>query len=77
MVKEKITNENSEEKFKRIAGARANKVLEQLRLLGNCSNERYYSYNDKQVNEIFNAIEQELKLVKMEFKKKSRREVKL
>lgn len=77
MVKVKISDEDSSAKFKRIAGNRANKILEQLRLLGNCSNKRHYEYNEKQVSEIFNIIEQEIKETKLLFKKNNKREIKL
>ncbi len=73
MVKQKIKNETKEEKFKRIATKRVNKVLDNLRLLSNCSNRAIYSYTDKQVNQIFSAIEQDVKHIKPKFIHKKRR----
>lgn len=55
------------ERFIRIAEKRTNKILEQIRLLGNCSNRNNYSYDDKQVDQIFKAIEKELDLSKKKY----------
>lgn len=55
------------ERFIRIAEKRTNKILEQVRLLGNCSNRNNYSYDDKQVDQIFKAIEKELDLSKKKY----------
>ena len=69
MVKPRIDGETKEEKFKRIATARTLRILNDLRLLGNCSNTSIYSYTQKDVNKIFSAIEKELKRVKAMFNK--------
>ena len=59
---------NKEDRFKKVAVARTNKILEQLRLLGNCSNKNNYEFTDDDVKKIFNAIESELKKTKSKFK---------
>jgi len=69
MVKIKVNGETKEEKFKRIATARTLRILNDLRLLGNCSNTSIYSYTQKDVNKIFSTIEKELKRVKTLFNK--------
>ncbi|MBE6154862.1 MAG: hypothetical protein E7163_04755 [Firmicutes bacterium] len=56
-----------EERFIRIAEKRTNKILEQIRLLSNCSNKNNYSYDDQQVDKIFKAIEKELDLAKKKY----------
>ena len=56
-----------EERFIRIAEKRTNKILEQIRLLSNCSNKNNYSYDDYQVDKIFKAIEKELDLAKKKY----------
>ena len=56
-----------EERFVRIAEKRTNKILEQIRLLGNCSNKNNYSYDNQQVDKIFKAIEKELDLTKKKY----------
>ena len=74
-VKEGITVSEKEERFIRIAEKRTNKILEQIRLLGNCSNKNNYTYDDQQVDKIFKAIEKELDLAKKKYlinKNKSR-----
>lgn len=60
-------NETKHEKFVRIAEARTNKIIDMIRLLGNCSNKGNYSYSDEEVKKIFAAIEIELKAAKMKF----------
>lgn len=56
-----------EERFIRIVEKRTNKILEQIRLLSNCSNKNNYSYDDQQVDKIFKAIEKELDLAKKKY----------
>lgn len=60
-------NESKNDKFVRIAEARTNKVVDMIRLLGNCSNQRAYEYSSEEVRMIFNYIEKELKLAKAKF----------
>ena len=68
MVKIKYVGESKEAKFRRIAGSRVNKILRLLAVLRNCSNTRVYDYSDAQVNKIFKAIEDELRVTKLSFK---------
>ncbi len=60
------------ERFKRVAEGRTNKIIDQIRLLGNCSNKSNYEYSDDDIRKIFSAIECELKETKMKFQSKSR-----
>ena len=53
---------------------RHNKILEQIRLLGNCSNKHNYEYDDEDVKKIFSVIEQELKQSKLKFSSQSNKE---
>lgn len=69
-------SEHKRERFLRIAPNRTNKVLEDLRLLGNCSNRQNYKYERKEIEQIFKAIDQEVKRVKALFEP-SKREFKL
>ena len=62
--------ENKKERFKRIVEKRTNKILEQLRLLGNCSNKNNYDYTEEDVKKIFFAIDTEIKSAKMKFNSK-------
>jgi len=69
MVKPKVERETKNAKFKRIASARTSRILEDLRLLGNCANTSNYSYTESDVAKIFVAIEKELKRTKSLFNK--------
>ena len=73
MVKLKIANETKHDKFKRIASTRANRILNDLRLLSNCSNKSDYDYSQEDVRKIFNAIDSELKRTKMMFESKKKK----
>jgi len=72
MVKPKVEGETKEEKFKRIATSRTQRILNDLRLLSNCANTSIYSYTHHEVNKIFSTIEKELKRVKGLFNKPKR-----
>ena len=67
MTKIKISGESKEEKFKRIAEMRANKLLKQMKVLRNCANTQVYAYNESQVKKIFRILDDELKLTKSAF----------
>lgn len=64
-------SETKRESFIRIAGARTNKILDMIKLLGNCSNTGNYEYSDEDVKKIFGAIEKELKMAKSKFSEQS------
>lgn len=59
--------ETPNEKFIRIAESRTQKIIDMLRLLGNCSNPYVYEYSKKDVEKIFSAIEYELNMAKKKF----------
>jgi len=59
--------ETKRERFVRIAEARTNKIIDMLRLLGNCSNKGNYDYSEADVQKIFGTIERELKAAKIKF----------
>ncbi len=65
--------ETRRQRFKRIAGARTNKILDMLKLLGNCSNTGNYEYSENDVKKIFNAIETEIKASKAKFIKSTKK----
>ena len=66
MVAENATKkkETKEERFKRLAEARVNKILAMIRLLGNLSYRNIYAYTDEQVAQIFDAIQTETQKAK-------------
>lgn len=59
--------ESKRERFVRIAEARTNKILDMMRLLGNCSSKANYEYTKDDVNQIFTVLERELKNTKNRF----------
>ena len=66
------TEKEKTERFKRVAEGRTNKIIDQIRLLGNCSNKSNYEYDDEDIRKIFSAIEMELKQTKAKFQEKSK-----
>lgn len=61
--------ESKEERFKRIATARTLRLLNDIRLLGNCANRGNYAYTDADVKKIFETVQKELKTIKVLFEK--------
>lgn len=57
------TEQEKAERFKRVAENRTNKIIDQIRLLGNCSNRSNYEYTEEDVKKIFAAIEVELHII--------------
>lgn len=64
--------ETSNEKFKRIASTRTQKIISMIQLLGNCSNTYIYEYSEEEVKKIFDAIDTELKIAKEKYKSSTR-----
>ena len=62
-----MANETKRERVVRIAEARTNKILEMMRLLGNCSSKGNYEYTEEDIKKIFGALERELKNTKNKF----------
>lgn len=65
--KKKKTMETKREKFVKLTELRTNKIIDTLRLLGNCSNNYMYEYSDEDVDKIFTAIEKEVSDCKKKF----------
>lgn len=59
--------ENKRERFIRVAESRTNKAINMIRLIGNCASKNNYDYTEKEVQKIFNALENEIKLCKSQF----------
>ena len=62
-------SETKRERFVRLVEARTNKIINMVQLLGNCSNQSQYEYNQKDVDKIFKAIQTELDEAKKRFSK--------
>lgn len=70
-------NETKRERFKRLASLRTNKILNYLKVLGNCSNRQIYEYTKEDINKIFNEIERKVKEIKSRFHFPKEKEFKL
>jgi len=68
--------ETKEQRFKRLAKKRGERLINDIRVLGNLSNINNYQYSDEDVNKLFNAIESELRTQKARFKSTKKREIK-
>jgi len=69
--------ENREQRFKRVAEKRTEKILNDFRILANCSNKSSYAYTEEDINKIFRAIDDELRHTKAKFKIKKQKKFKL
>lgn len=61
--------ETKRDKFVRLAEARTNKIITMIQLLGNCANTAIYDYAQADVEQVFGAIEAELKEARKKFNK--------
>lgn len=68
----KMITMEKKERFKRVAENRTNRIIESIRLLGNCSNKSNYEYSEEDVKKIFSAIESELKETKQKYQAKTK-----
>ena len=60
-------NETPEERFKRVAEARTNAILNKIRILGHVSNKQLYSYTEEDIDKIFSAINKKLREIRAKF----------
>lgn len=60
--------ETKQDRFKRLAESRANKLMDGMISLGKLSNTSNYEYTEEQIEKIFGALESELKRQKLKFK---------
>lgn len=69
----KPQKETKEDRFRRVAEARVNKILCMIRLLGNCSGTTAYRYTPDQVDQIFDALQAALFKAREKFEKPKQR----
>ena len=55
-----MSREPKDERFIRLAEARVNKIIKMVRLLGNLSGSSNYTYTQRQVEQIYTALQTEL-----------------
>lgn len=60
-------NESKHDRFLRVAESRTIKIINMIKLLGNCANESVYEYNNSDVSKIFKAIDKELEKTKSKY----------
>ena len=65
--------ESKEDRFRRVAEARVNKIIKMIRLLVNCSQTGCYAYTSTQVAQIFDALQNELNTARERFLYASRK----
>jgi len=59
--------ESKHDKFIRVAEYRTNNIIKMIRLLGNCSNTVTYEYSEEEIEQIFSAIEDEIRKSKSRY----------
>lgn len=62
-----MVERDKRQKFQEIAEKRVNKVIKDLRLIGNLSNRNNYSFDDGDVRKIMKALDDEMKALKSRF----------
>jgi len=70
-------NLTKRERFKRLASKRTNRILKDLKILGNCANRSVYDYTREDIAKIFSEIERKVKEVKAKFHFPQEKEFKL
>lgn len=68
-----LDNTNKRERFLRLAEKRTQRVMDALRVLGNCSNQAAYEYTENDLKKIFSAIDRELERTRDRFYGSKRR----
>lgn len=60
-------SESKNERFRRLASARGERLLREIALLGNLANRKNYAYSPEEVERLFGPIEAELHLTRQLF----------
>jgi hypothetical protein len=72
-----MKSETKEDRFKRIAERRVQRVIDSLRSLSQCSNKRMYKWNEEQLKKIWEGIDGTLHSCKESFEKPEPEEFRL
>lgn len=54
-------DETKNERFRRLAASRGDRLIREIALLGNLSNRKNYEYTEGEVEDLFEPIERELR----------------
>lgn len=55
------------ERFEEVAGSRVQMVLDKLENLSKCANKRNYEFGNQDIEKMFRAINDKIKVIKMKF----------
>lgn len=66
---ELYTKKAKKDRFYRVATRRVNKLLNNLRLIGNTANTNLYLYKDEEIDKIFNTIDNKIIEIKSKFRR--------
>ena len=64
-----MKGETKEDRFKRVAEKRVQRVLDSIRSLSQCSNKRMYEWNDTQLKKMWKEIGEALESCKESYEK--------
>ncbi len=67
------STETKRDKFVRLAQARTESVMDRIRVLGNLSNHYVYDFREEDIEKIFSAIEESLRIEREKFAEQLRR----
>lgn len=62
-----MADESRNERFRRLARARGDRLIREIGLLGNLANRKNYDYSPEEVEQLFSPIEVELREVRALF----------
>ncbi len=62
-----MSTETKNERFRRLAESRGNRLIREISLLGNLASQKNYSYSEEEVERLFKPIFQELDKVRALF----------
>lgn len=62
-----MATKSKRERFEKVAGSRVQLVLDKLDNLSKCANKRNYEFNNQDIEKMFKAINDKLKVAKLKF----------
>jgi len=60
-------SESRNERFRRLAASRGDRLIREISLLGNLANRKNYEYSEDEVDALFGPIEAELREIRAQF----------
>ena len=62
-----MATKTKRERFEEVAGSRIQMVLDKIENLSKCANKRNYEFTEKDIDKMFKAINDQVKIAKMKF----------